>query len=170
MFSVLIFILSLAGAGFVVVWQGVLLKTQTQYEDTLKANENQFNPALITTLQRSSNKITIAQQLLGSHLAVSKIFTIISALTAQNVSFKSLQYTAPTATAPATISMGGEAESFSDIAFQSDVFGSAVQYGTNTKLVVPVLSNLGLTTDGNVTFTFTAGIQPGDILYSKSLQ
>jgi hypothetical protein len=171
LFSILLFIISLAGAGFVIVWKNVLLKTQTQYEATLQANENQFNPALITTLSRASDKINVSQQLLASHLVVSQVFTIIGALTAQNISFSSLDYSAPTTPGgTAMIAMKGIGSSFSDIAFQSDVFGSAVQYGTNTKIVTPILSNLGLNQNGAVSFTFTAGINPSDILYSKSIQ
>jgi len=171
MFSILIFILSLAGAGFVVAYQNYLNKTQRQYEQTLQANENQFNPTLIATLQRASNKINTANQLLSKHLAVSQVLAIIAALTAQNITFNSFSYNAPSAAnGLATISMRGLASSFSDIAFQSDIFGSAIKYGTNTKVVTPVLSNLGLGQNGGVTFTFTAGIDPSDILYSKFIQ
>ena len=170
MFSVIIFILSLAGAGFVVVYQNSQQTKQTQYEQTLQANENQFNPALITHLQRASNKINVANGLLANHLEVSQILAIISALTAQNITFSSLSYTAPASGKPALVSMKGQANSFSDIAFQSDVFGSAIKYGTNTKILTPVLSNLGLAQNGGVTFTFTAGIDPSDLLYSKFVQ
>ncbi len=171
MFSVLVFILSLAGAGFVLVYQNYLNKTQAEYQQTLQANENQFNPTLIATLQRASDKINTANTLLSDHLAVSKVLNIIAALTAQNVTFSSLSYTAPaTPGSPALISMRGTANSFSDIAFQSDVFGSAIDYGTNVKIVTPILSNLGLAQNGGVTFTFTAGINPSDILYNKFIQ
>jgi len=171
MFSVLLFILSLAGAGFVVVYQNILTKSQTQYQQTLQANQNQFDPSLITLLQRASNKINTANSILSSHLAVSQVLNIIAALTAENIVFQSFQYSAPTAPGnPALISMRGQATSFSDIAFQSDIFGSAINYGTNTKVITPILSNLGLGPNGGVTFTFTAGINPSDILYSKFIQ
>jgi hypothetical protein len=171
LFSILLFIISLAGAGFVVFYQNYLTNTQTQYEQTLQANENQFNPTLIATLQRASDKINTASQLLASHLAVSQVLNIIAALTAQNITFTSFSYNAPAdASSPALISMKGQADSFSDIAFQSDIFGSAINYGTNTKIETPVLSNLSLATNGDVNFTFTAGIDQSDILYSKFIQ
>jgi hypothetical protein len=171
MFSILVFILSFAGAGFVLLYQNFLNKTQVQYQQTLQANENQFNPTLISTLQRASDKINIANTLLSNHLAVSQVLNIIAALTAQNVVFQSFSYSAPSAPgSPALISMKGQASSFSDIAFQSDVFGSAINYGTNTKILTPVLSNLSLLQNGAVGFTFTAGIDPSDILYSKFIQ
>ena len=44
----------------------------------------------------SSNKINVANSLLANHLAVSQIFTIIGALTAQNIGFTNFSYTAPT--------------------------------------------------------------------------
>lgn len=175
--GVLFFIVSLAGAGFTIFWKSVLLSTQKSYQATLAKNENQFNPQLIETLRRVNTKIDVSKKLLANHLAVSSIFDIIGALTAENIKFKSLQYSGGTsastaataASKSAQISMQGVGTSFSAIAFQSDVFGQSSQYGRNIIIKNPVLSNLSLDQNGNVSFSFTASINPADISYKKIL-
>jgi hypothetical protein len=180
MIGVLFFVVSLAGAGFVIFYQNSLLSTQKSYQDTLAKNENQFNPTLIATLQRVNTKIDVSKQLIANHSAVSEIFGIIGALTAQNIQFNSLEYSAPVASTPgsavgatadnlAQISMQGVGTSFSAIAFQSDVFGQSSEYGRNIVIKDPILSDLSLDANGNVEFTFTAGIDPADISYEKIL-
>ena len=179
MIGVLFFIVSLAGAGFVVVYQNILNKTLADYQTTLAKNQDQFNPALIDTLKRVNTKIDSSKTLLSKHLAVAGIFDIIGGLTAENVKFKSLDFTAPTGNGTgagqsdtsgfAQINMQGVGTSFSAIAFQSDVFGKSSQYGHGITLKNPVLSNLSLDATGNVSFSFTALINPKDILYTSSL-
>ena len=168
--SILIFIASLGAAAFTVFWKGYLLQMQTQYENTLQTNESQFNPALITTLKRFNTKIDFAKKLINNHLAMSEVFDIIAQLTAQNISFDKFDYTAPTDSTGIKLSMTGVASSFSDIAFQSDVFGQSAQYGTNQVIKNPVLSGLTLNSDGTISFTFTSALDPSDVSYTKVLQ
>ena len=181
MIGVLFFILSLAGAGFVIFWKSALTQTLKNYQATLTTNENEFNPTLIDTLRRVNTKIDTSKSLLSKHLAVAGIFDIIGSLTAENVKFKSLDYIAPTAGLSGTpvsssdtsnfaqINMQGVGTSFSAIAFQSDVFGKSSQYGHGITLKNPVLSGLSLDATGNVSFGFTAMINPTDILYTNSI-
>ena len=163
--STLIFIISLAGAGFVVFWKSVLLKTQSDYNQTLTKNESQFDLQTINTLRRVNTKIDIAKQLWANHLAVTGIFGIMGALTAQNTRFTSLNLTMPTSgsgsgsgSSPSSgsksvqINMSGVAEDFSSIAFQSDVLGASSKYGRNIVMQNPSLSGLSLSANGNVSF------------------
>jgi len=170
LFAIIVFIISVAGAIFSYIWMGVLVNTGKQYQATLTTNENEFNPALISTLDRASMKINFAKSLLANHLAPDAIFGIIGGLTAQDVSFSSLSYTAPTASNNyINLTMSGVGTSYSAIAFQSDVFGSSVQYGENISVKNPVLSGLGLNENGNVNFSFSAELDPSNIIYSKVL-
>ena len=169
--SVVLFIGSLAGAGFVIVWKNHLLSQKNDFQNTLTENEKQFNPDLIGVLGKINTKIDLSKDVLYNHLASSEIFNIVGRLTAQNVRFNSLDYAAPkTPKDLITITMKGEGVSFNDIAFQSDVFGSSIQYGTNKIIHNPILSDLGLNQNGNVSFTFTTSLDPKDILYSRVLQ
>jgi hypothetical protein len=170
LFAIIVFIISLAGAVFAYIWMGVIVNTGKQYQATLQTNENEFNPALISTLDRASMKINFAKSLLANHLAPDAIFGIIGGLTAEDISFSSLSYTAPKASNNyINLTMSGVGTSYSAIAFQSDVFGSSVQYGENIAVKNPVLSGLGLNGNGNVSFSFSAELDPSNIVYSKIL-
>jgi hypothetical protein len=170
LFAIIVFIISLAGAVFAYIWMGVIVNTGKQYQATLQTNENEFNPALISTLDRASMKINFAKSLLANHLAPDAIFGIIGGLTAEDISFSSLSYTAPKASNNyINLTMSGVGTSYSAIAFQSDVFGSSVQYGENIAVKNPVLSGLGLNENGNVSFSFSAELDPSNIVYSKIL-
>ncbi len=177
LFAFIVFVLSIAGAVFTYFLSAKLQSTQQQYQSTLKANEVEFNPALIQTLQRANDKINLAKGLLNAHLAPEGVFDIIAGLIAQNTTFTSLSYTAPVNGASAgagsgfvQLSMSGISTGFPAIAFQSDVFGQSVKYGKNIELKNPVLSGVGAGTTGLVQFSFSTGLDSSYLLYSKILQ
>ena len=168
--ATILFIISIAGAGFTIFWENVLNKAQDNYKVQLSQSENRFNTSLIEELKRENTKIDTSKQLLANHLAVSEIFSIISNLTIDGVRFTSFDFSAPDKSNDGLkITMKGIGNSFSAIAFQSDVFGQSSKYGTNKVLKNPVLSDLSLDVNGNVGFTFTATLDPKDLLYSKVL-
>ena len=168
--AVLLFIASLAGATFTFVWKNVLIKSQENYKIQLADSEKRFNTSLIEDLKRANTKIDLGKQLINNHLAVSEIFSIISKLTIAGVRFSSFDFSSPTKDSDGIkVSMKGTGNSFSAIAFQSDVFGQSQKYGSNKVLKNPALSDLSLDQNGNVGFTFTTTINPADLSYSKIL-
>jgi hypothetical protein len=168
--AVLLFIASIAGAAFTYIWKNVLIKSQESYKVQLADSEKRFNTSLIEDLKRANTKIDLGKQLLNNHLAVSEIFSIISKLTISGVRFSSFDFSAPGKDSDGIkVSMKGVGSSFSAIAFQSDVFGQSQKYGSNKVLKNPVLGDLSLDQNGNVSFTFTTTINPADLSYSKIL-
>ena len=168
--AVIIFVVSVAGAVFSVLWKNVLVKSQADYKVQLADSEKRFNVTLIEELKKANTKIDLSKQLLKNHLAVSELFSIISRLTIEGVRFTSFDFTAPSKDSDGIkIAMRGVGNSFSAIAFQSDVFGQSQKYGTNKILKNPVLSDLALDASGNVGFTFSTVINPSDVLYEKML-
>ncbi|MEK7095329.1 MAG: hypothetical protein AAB917_01585 [Patescibacteria group bacterium] len=173
--AVIIFVVSLAGAGFTFVWKDLLMDQQAEYQLDLKEREKRFGIADIERLKKKDLKIDFAIKILSNHLSVSEIFDIIAGLTIDGVHFSSLDYVGPDITNGqndqfAKITMKGLANSFSSIAWQSDVFGRSQKYGTNKILKDPVLSDLSVDLAGNVGFVFSANINPTDISYEKVLQ
>ncbi|MEK7184555.1 MAG: hypothetical protein AAB683_00260 [Patescibacteria group bacterium] len=169
--AVIIFIVSLTIAVFLVVWKSLLIKSQENYIVNLKKAEERFDTATIEKLKKVNTKIDLSKKLLKSHMAVSEIFNIISALTIEGIRFKSFNFTAPVIDGDVIkISMKGVGSSFSAIAFQSDVFGQSSKFGKNKTLKNPVMSDLVLDDLGNVNFTFTATIDSMDVSYDKKLE
>ena len=168
--AVLLFIASLAGGAFTFVWKNVLLKSQESYKTQLANKKKRFNTTLIEELKRANTKIDLSKQLLANHLAASEVFSIISKLTIAGVRFSSFDFTAAAKDSDGIkVTMKGVGNSFSAIAFQSDVFGQSQKYGSNKVLKNPVLSDLSLDQNGNVGFVFTTTINPADLSYSKVL-
>lgn len=168
--SVIIFILSLAGAGFTFFWKDVLVKQQASYQVELEKAEKRFDIALIEKLKKVNTKIDLANQLLKKHIAVSEVFDIMNSLTTEGIRFDNFEFTSPIATGDsARITVKGTGNSFSSIAWQSDVLGQSIKYGKNKVVKNPVLGDLVLDDKGNVGFTLTAGFETGDIYYEKVL-
>jgi hypothetical protein len=169
--SLLVFVLSLGGAGFAYGWEVYLKKQQVSYEADLKKSQEAFNPEEINQLKRIDTKIKKAQALMSTHLAVSDVFDIIGKLTAENIRFTSFDFATPSSDNKDGIklTMRGVGSSFSAIAFQSDVFGQSSQYGRNKLLKNPVLSDLAVDDRGSVAFSFSATLNPVDLSYEKVL-
>jgi len=179
--SVILFIVSIAGAGFTFVWQKVLLNQQDQYKSDLAKDQNQFDTDLISTLTNANVKIDVAKSILNRHMDVSKIFGIISQLTIASVQWKNLSFSVPSSDSTGTynnggsnggsvgdditISMQGETDSYYSVAYQSDVFGKSSQLGSNAVIVDPVLSGLSVNGSGKVDFSFTAKVSPSELAY-----
>lgn len=166
--AVIVFIASIGLAGFTFVWKNILLNSQEQYKRDLAKNEQSFNISLIEDLKKASAKLSLAKEIIRSHVAVSEVFKIIGALTIDGVRFTDLTYEGPTGSGDSgtmgKIALKGIATSYSSIAFQSDVFGQSSKLGTNKVIKNPLLSDMNLDANGNVGFTFSANIDPS--LYS----
>ena len=171
-FATIVFVASLAGAAFVFLGKNVLMKSQQNLKRDLVENEKRFNVPLIEELKTANTKIDLANQLLASHMAVSELFKIIGGLTTQEVRFSDFEFSAPeTASVGKSFkfSMKGIANSFSTVAFQSDVFGSSEKYGTNKIIKNPILSDISVDPKGNILFNFSAEIDLDNISYAKSI-
>ncbi len=172
--AIMIFILSLAAAGFTVIYKQVLIKNQENYKISLKRAEDKFDISLINKLKNVNRKIDLGTQLLKNHLSVSEVFNIINMLTSEGIRFTSFQFDGPLAGSDPTtqsneikLTMRGVGKNFTTIAWQSDVFGQSEKYGKNKILRNPILSDLVLDQGGNVNFTFTATLDPKDVSYEK---
>lgn len=169
--ATLIFIASIAGAGFTFVWKGVLNKAQEDYKIKLDESKKRFKPSLIEDLKKINTKIDLSKGLLTNHLEVAAIFDIISKLTIQGVRFSSYEFLAPIKEGEGIkLTMKGKANSFSSVAYQAEVFGKSDKFGSNKVLKNPVLSDLSVDDKGSVSFVFTTIINPSDILYEKILK
>ncbi len=176
--AVVVFIASIGLAGFTFVWKNILLSSQEQYKQDLAKNEQSFNISLIEDLKKASAKLSLAKEIIKSHVAVSEIFKIVGALTIDGVRFTNLNYEGPTGNGDSgtmgKITLKGIATSYSSIAFQSDVFGQSSKLGTNKVIKNPLLSDMDLDANGNVGFTFSANIDPSlyayETVYTETLK
>jgi len=167
----ILFIISIVGAVFSVLWINILNKDQKNYKDELAKMQDKFPIADIENLKAINKKIELSKKLLKNHMAVEEIFSIIGQLTSENVRFTSFTFTPPTKDADGVnITLNGIAKNYYSIAFQSDVFGQSSKFGTNKILKNPIVSSVSEQLNGTVNFGFNAVINPEDIRYYKIMK
>lgn len=116
-----------------------------------------YEPALIEDLQKMDRRIQAAQSILDNHQALSSFFEFLESATLQNVQFDSFRYTVSGGSID--FAMNGKARSFSSVALQSDIFGN------DSFIRNSLFSNLNLDEIGNVTFSYTATLDPSLVSY-----
>ena len=115
------FILFLAAAlltGGLYLYRNFLTNDLVRQKGVLQKLEVAFEPSLIRELDRVSNSITSAREILRNHGKTTKIFETLEAKTLPTVSFSTFAYSTEKNTATLT----GEAASYSDVSAQSSVF------------------------------------------------
>ncbi len=167
--GIFIFIISVLAAGGAYGWQVYLQSQQVQYDSTLKSLKQNFNTDLIVNLKQTATKIDMASKLLDSHVALSQAFAAISAITASDVRFTSLDLQSPIdKTKPITINLSGYARSYESLAFQSDQLGHLEELGVRNIIVNPVISNPAQNSNSTVSFGLSANLVPESMLYKNS--
>lgn len=170
MLGVTLFVLSIISVGLAYGWKEYSYNQQDELKRDLANREKQFNIELIDQLKKVNVQIDKARELLRSHAAVSTIFSVLSQLTAEKVRFSSLDVTGPKAQGDGiTISLKGSGTDLMTVAFQSDVLSSLQNYGLRKVIKNPVIADPEINANGTVSFRFDAVVDPGSILYEKSI-
>ena len=168
--AIILFAVSVLSIGGVFIWRGILESSQQGYIKQYNDSKTKINPDQISFLKAQSAKIHLARQLVSNHLVASKIFSVISTLTDENVRFLSMDMTVPaTAQTPFRLSLSGYGKSLPSVAFQSDVLNSLEKYGLHAVVKNAIVSDPVLNRDGTVSFGFTAQIDPNSFLYPTNV-
>lgn len=169
--AVVLFVISVLSIGGVYGWKRVLLSSQAKYQKDLSTVETSFNIEQISFLKAQAAKINLARGLVTNHLAASRIFSVISQLTDENVRFQTMDLTVPAGNQSAfQLTLTGYGRSFPSVAFQSDVLNSLEKYGLHGTVKNAIVSDPTLNHDGSVTFGFTAQVDPANFYYPKNMR
>lgn len=161
--TLVLFLGTIALAVGAFLYQSFLGQSITSKKASFERAQDAFEPVLITELARVDSRIDSAENLIEGHIAVSGLLELLEAATLKNVRFTDFQFS--TLSGPdITISMRGEARSFNAVALQSDAFGE------NRFLRNTIFSNLNLNDRGNVTFDFSATVDPRLISYERLVE
>lgn len=168
--ATILFVISLLSVGGAYLAKVYFVRAQEGLKTQLAAREKEFNIEQISLMKAQSKKIVLAEQLMNNHLAMSKLFSVISLFTAENIRFLSLDLTVPVGT-PGSIQMAlsGYGKDFASVAFQSDVLNSLEKYNLRSVVKNPIMSSPGLGNNGTVSFGFTASVDPSSFSYSKNI-
>jgi len=131
--------------GGLYVYRNFLSNSLEEKKSTLSSLEVEFEPSLISEVQRVSSAISAAKDILAKRVFQTRLFTILEEKTLPQISFGTFSY----AHDKKALVLVGEAGSYADIARQSGVFESS------SEIKEVLFSNLTLKETGNVSFTLT---------------
>jgi len=159
--TVIIFLASIAAAGGVFLYGTYLNNKISQSEGSLNTSKQEFEPTTVAQYTRLSDRLADATVILNQHIALSRLFDVLSQATLQTVQFTDFTYSFGS-DGKVSISMKGTAQNYESVALQSDAF-SAIP----TIFKSPIFSNLNSDQNGNAVFTFSSDIDPNFLLYKS---
>ena len=156
--ALIIFLLSVVTAIGAYGYKTYLDKRVGNLSVSLERAKAAFEPALIQELKQLNTRLKSASDILSKHIAFSRLFGELEKLTLKSVRFDHFSYKMDEKNR-ILLELSGQATSYSSIALQSDIFGDSI-YIKN-----PLFSNLGLNKKGDVTFDFSAELDPELVIY-----
>lgn len=165
--GVLIFILTIAAFGGLYWYEGVLVKSNEAKRLQIEEAIRNFEPELTKKLTVLKTRIDSGKQLLSNHIAFSSVLGLLESNTAVTVRFTEMNFSvtsdASTREQKMSIALKGEAQGYSSVAFQSDLFAK------NENIRNPIFSDLNLNEKGLVGFIAKADVVSASMLYRKTL-
>ncbi|HUD04155.1 MAG TPA: hypothetical protein VMR73_01545 [Candidatus Paceibacterota bacterium] len=156
--SVSLFILTILGSVGVFLYQNYLNNEIAAASSSLHTEQDEFDQSTIEQLARLDSRLTVAQGLLQKHVAVSNFFSALEDVTLPTARFSNFAFSVGAQNA-LTISMNGEAESFTSVALQSDALIS------DTYFKNVMVSDFSVEQSGAVSFTVTMTLDPSLVAY-----
>lgn len=160
--AVLVFIASLGGLGSSILYEQQLQRDIAELDDLIQRSEDAFNRPLLEEISRLDRKIDAAREVLANHRSLQPLFTLLDSNTLHNIRFTTFGFDT-TSDGMYNITMQGVGRDYSAIALQSDAF---VQ---TRRLRDVVFTNLRLTSEGVITFTMTARVDPDLLAYDLTI-
>jgi hypothetical protein len=158
--AAIIFIIALLLSGAAFLYNAYLSQSIATNEAKLAKAKEGYEPATIEELRHLNGRIEASKELIKNHIALSPLFESLERDTLASVRFVRFDY-GYSSDGKIKLTMDGAARSFGAIALQSD------QFGKSRYLKSPIFSNLNLDRDGNVTFSFSALVDPALISYER---
>lgn len=167
--SIIVFLVSLSLMAWVTLTKTAMINQINEDKAVIEKNKSEFETGTIESILRLDSRIKVAQSLLDKHVAVSPIFNFLEQRTLRSVRFKNFKfYSSGKGTDGkdvVKVEMSGQAKDFKTIALQANEFGKA-EYRDVIREVN--FSDLNLTQDGLVSFSFSAYVVPSFISYKNN--
>lgn len=160
--SIVLFITSGALGAGVFLYNQFLQTSSASKMDQLERASAAFEPALIHELTRLDDRMRVASEVLGGHIAPSAFFRMLEEVTVSSIVFRSFNFEGSDPQ-HMNIRMDGVAQSMNAIAYQADLFSKV---GLVTS---PIFSNIDRRSDG-VHFNFTALLNPSSLNYASLIR
>ena len=164
--SIIAFIVAVAMAGGVWLWQKSLVSQIEKDKIDLAAVKDSYEEGTINPLIRLNDRIEESKLLLSRHIAITPVFIFLEKNIIQNVQLKSLKF-AYIDNTKINIELSGIAKDYDALSRQSDAFGAP---HLRDYISEPVISDFNLNPDSTVSFSFKALINSQWISAEKILE
>jgi hypothetical protein len=164
--SIILFIVAVALAGGVWLWQKSLVAQIEKDKVDLAAVKDSYEEGTIKPLIRLNDRIEESKNLLANHIAVHPVFVLLEENVIQNVQLKTFKFSAA-GNNKINLELSGIARNYDALSKQSDAFGAP---HLRDYISEPVISDFSLNLDGTVAFNFKALINSDLISYEKVLE
>lgn len=145
--SFVVMIISLIVAGGAYLYRDNLSQKVDEMKLSLDRAQNIFEPELLEELKLLDRRIQAADEILGSHIAVSPIFEVLQEITLPTIRYVDFTYEIDAVNPNVVhVAMSGEAVSYDAITLQADLFSQ------NRFIRNPIFSNFSLNRTGNIDF------------------
>lgn len=155
------FFIGIVAAGGAFTYELLLERRIETMRESLARSRGAFEPSLIVELRELDRRLSVANNLLRSHISVSPVFRVIEEVTLQSVKYDSFSYTFQDS--HAAIEMNGIARDYKTVAEQSQILGRN-QFASDH-----IFSNFTLNNQGNVQFNLGITVGPELVLFENSL-
>jgi hypothetical protein len=160
--ATVIFILAIVAAGGVFGYNLYLTSNIAQMGNDLTTAKASLDPSTINQISRLNSRIIATQTLLANHTILSPFFSFLESSTLKSVRWTGFNYAITKDGLQLT--MQGQAIGYSALALQADVFNKSKYIKS------PLFTNLILDDKGNVTFAFSATLDPSIVSYKTFIQ
>jgi len=164
--SIILFIVAVALAGGVWLWQKSLVAQVEKDKTDLAAVKDSYEEGTIIPLVRLNDRIEESKNLLANHIAVHPVFVLLEENVIQNVQLKTFKFSAA-GDKKINLELSGVAKNYDALSKQSDAFGAPHLRDFITE---PVISDFSLNQDGTVAFSFKALVNSSLISYESALE
>lgn len=165
-FTILAFLLLIlmgAASGGLFLYKNYLIKQKEVLSESLAKVRNTFEQDTIDELELYDKRVAASEKILGSHIVLSPMFTLLGSLTIPSIQYTKFEH--QTNASGFVVKMSGVAIDYKSIALQADVFNSAKgRYFKNV-----VFSNLAKDKTNNITFDLEFNVDPALLSYEKNM-
>jgi len=160
--AILLLILSVVGYSGLFLYKTYLEQLVDDLAISLERAKGAFDPTLIEELKRVDMRLSGANGVLTGHVVLSPLFKLFEQNTLKTVRYSQMNFVAQE-DGTYRITMEGEADDYAAIALQSDIFSD------NQHIKDHIFSNLSLNSRSNISFKFTALVEPEFLQYISHL-
>jgi len=163
-FAFLVLILVGVASGGLYLYKNYLNNQKHVLSDSLQKVRNSFDRDTINELELYDKRANASQKILGNHIVLSPMFTLLGDLTLPSIQYTKFDH--QSTPKGFVVKMSGTATDYKSIALQADVFNSAK--GRSFKNVV--FSNLTKDKSNNVNFEVEFLVDPSLLSYENNLK